>query len=377
MTGRSVAFLDLGQVYRAYRSEFDTACAKALASGHYILGQEVRRFEKAFAGWETLSHCIGVGNGTDALVVALRALGIGPGDAVITVSHTAVATVAAIKMAGADPVLTDIEEAHYTLDPARLEETAESYSRSGKGTLRAVIAVHLYGQPCDLTAIRKVCARYNLKLVEDCAQAHGATWNGRRVGTFGDIATFSFYPTKNLGAFGDGGAVVTADASLAERARALRQYGWRERYISDIDGFNSRLDELQAAILSVRLTHLDDEIAARQRTARLYDQLLPTGLVKPAVRDGATHAYHLYVVRTPERDRLAAALRFAGVGTAIHYPVPVHLQPAYLDAIALGPAGIPVTERVSGDILSLPMHAFLSDEDVAHVAEVCTAVLKG
>jgi dTDP-4-amino-4,6-dideoxygalactose transaminase len=231
-----------------------------------------------------------------------------------------------------------------------------------------VIAVHLYGQPCDLDAIQAVCRRHGLFLVEDCAQAHGALLDGRKVGSFGDIASFSFYPTKNLGAFGDGGAVTTNNAALAQRAGQLRQYGWKERYLSDLEGMNSRLDEIQAAMLAVRLTRLDAEIARRREIAATYDNRL-AGLVEtPKVRTGASHAYHLYVLRSSRRDELAEALKTAGIGTGIHYPVPVHQQKAYAGRVAVAASGLGETERAACEVLSLPMHAFLSDQDVERVA---------
>jgi dTDP-4-amino-4,6-dideoxygalactose transaminase len=309
-----------------------------------------------------------VGNGTDAIIVALRGLGVGAGDAVFTVSHTAVATVAAVELAGATPVLVDIDPATYTMDPAKLEEAIKAYAASGAaGRPKAVIAVHLYGHPCDVEAIGDICRRHELFFIEDCAQAHGAAAGGKRVGATGDIASFSFYPTKNLGAFGDGGAVITADKALAERCAAIRQYGWRERYLSDMTGINSRLDEIQAAMLRVRLTRLDTEIAARRAVAARYDAALKPVIDTPVTRPGVEHAYHLYVVRSARRDELAAHLKARGIGTGIHYPLPVHLQKAYQGRIALAPSGMAQTERAAREVLSLPMHAFLNDQDVAHV----------
>ena len=362
----SMAALQKG--YLAYREEIDVAIRRVLESGWYILGREVAEFEEAFARWCGVHHAIGVGNGTDALVIALRALDVGPGDAVFTVSHTAVATIAAVEMTGATPVLVDIDPETHTLDPARLEEAVAHFTRSGTaGEPKAVIAVHIYGHPCHMDAIRNVCDRHGLKLLEDCAQAHGATIRGRRVGTFGDIAAYSFYPTKNLGAFGDGGAVVTADSALAERCRALRQYGWFRHHHSDIAGVNSRLDEIQAAILSVRLRHLDTEIAVRRSVAAQYDVGLVTSVTVPHIASNVEHAYHLYVVRTKARDSLSSALKDRGVASAIHYPLAVHQQHAYAGRVLTGVGGLPVTERLYAEILSLPMHAFLSQSDVVRV----------
>jgi dTDP-4-amino-4,6-dideoxygalactose transaminase len=365
MTAKPVAMVDLRGGYRAQQDEIDAAVRRVLDSGWYILGRECKAFEQAFAGWSGARHAVGVGNGTDAIVIALKALGVGSGDVVFTVSHTAVATVAAIEMAGAVPLLVDIDSASLTLDPAKLEDAIIS-CKAGKP--RAVIAVHLYGQPCDLDTIGAICKRHGLLLIEDCAQAHGATLAGRRVGSFGDAASYSFYPTKNLGAFGDGGAVTANDGAVAERARALRQYGWKERYLSDLAGMNTRLDEIQAAMLAVRLIRLDAEIERRRTIAGMYDTALAGMIQTPKLRLGTGHAYHLYVVRHPHRDALAAALKQAGIGTGIHYPVPVHLQNAYRDRIALAPSGLAETERASREVLSLPMHPFLDDSDVERVA---------
>ena len=389
--------------YHAHRAEIDAAIAAVLEGGRYILGEQVTSFEREFAAYLGVGYAIGVGSGTDALYLALRACGIGPGLPVFTVAHTAVATVAAVEMCGATPVLVDINPADLTMDPQRLEETVRASrgeaflpapavtkdvapdagipdaARSPgnlTGTLRgasplqgtpfrgAIIPVHLYGQPADTAAILAIARRYDLALVEDCAQSHGATDNGQMTGAIGDIAAFSFYPTKNLGALGDGGAVVTSDARLAKRVRLLREYGWRERYVSDIPGVNSRLDELQAAILRVKLRHLDAENARRGSIAAEYDRLLAgSGLALPQARPGAMHVYHQYVVRAAHRDGLQSHLRTLGIGALIHYPVPVHLQPAYAGRLP-GADTLPVTEAAARQVLSLPMFPELSDEQV-------------
>jgi len=365
---RTVAMVDLKAAYRVQGAEIDAAIRRVMESGWYILGKEDTAFEQDFARWCAAPHAIGVANGTDAIIVALRALSVGAGDTVFTVSHTAVATVAAVELAGATPVLVDIDPVTYTIDPAKLEEAVKA-SKAAGARPRAVIAVHLYGHPCDIEAVRDICRRHDLFFIEDCAQAHGATWNGKPVSSFGDAASFSFYPTKNLGAFGDGGAVVTHDKALAERCAAIRQYGWRERYLSDMTGMNSRLDELQAAMLGVRLKRLNAEIAARRSVAARYDAALSSMVATPAVKPSAGHAYHLYVIRHDRRDALAEALKARGVGTGVHYPLPVHLQKAYAGRVAVAPSGMAETERAAREVLSLPMHAFLSDEDVAHVIE--------
>ncbi len=359
-----------GAGYRALKGEIDAAVARALDSGWYILGGEGRAFEDEFSAWLGAGKTVGCGNGTDAIALTLRGLGIGPGCAVATVSHTAVATVAAIEMVGATPLLIDIDPVHYTLDPAALAD-ALAHPPAGLPPVRAVIVVHLYGQPGDILAIRDLCRQHGLALIEDCAQAHGARQDGQRVGTFGDAATFSFYPTKNMGALGDGGAVVMHDSAQAGEVAALRQYGWHKHYISDSAGVNSRLDELQAAILRVKLKHIDAQNARRQAIAAAYDAALEgSALVRPARRPGADHVFHLYVVRSAERDALQARLREEGIGSGIHYPAPVHLQPAYDGRVAMGPTGLAQTERASREVLSLPLYPELTDEQVARVCEV-------
>ncbi|MBA4384894.1 MAG: erythromycin biosynthesis sensory transduction protein eryC1 [Anaerolinea sp.] len=346
--------------YLAHKTEIDAAIARVLDGGWYILGEEVKRFETEFAAYIGVGHGIGVGSGTEALHISLAACGIGPGDEVITVSHTAVATVAAIELCGATPVLVDIEPAYYTLDPTKLEVAI------GPRT-KAVIPVHLYGQPADLAPILEIARRRSLRVIEDCAQAHGAIYQGRRVGTWGDLACFSFYPTKNLGALGDGGMIVTNDTALAERARLLREYGWVNRYVSHLPGLNSRLDEVQAAVLRAKLHYLDADNTARARLAATYDKgLARTGLVTPNRRSDATHAFHLYVVRSAERDELQTFLQARHVGTLVHYPVPVHLQPAYQGRLR-GSNDLPETEQAARQVLSLPMYPELIESELQTV----------
>jgi len=358
--------------YLAHQADIDSAIQRVLNSGWYILGREVESFEQEFASYIGVRYSIGVASGTDALELSLRACGVGPGDLVFTVSHTAVATVAAIELAGATPVLVDIDPVTYTMDPNCLESALANPSA---GTPKAIIPVHLYGHPADMPSILELAKRHGLHVIEDCAQAHGATLDGRMTGTWGDIAAFSFYPTKNLGALGDGGMVVTENPVLAERVRLLQQYGWREWYISEIPGGNSRLDELQAAVLRVKLRDLDKENMQRQSLAQIYNSLLAdAGLTLPGVRSGVTHVYHQYVVRLPQRDALRTYLRQAGIGTLIHYPVPVHLQPAYRDRLPRV-APLPWTEQVAGQVLSLPMFPQLSDDQARHVSECITHFL--
>ena len=355
--------------YLAQKAEIDAALARVLESGRYILGPEVDAFEAAFAAWLGRAHAVGTGNGTDAIELALRACGIGrsrgTGDLVFTVSHTAVATVAAIERAGAVPVLVDIEPGGFTMDPAALAEALRS--PPGGGRPAAVLPVHLYGEPAQLGAILELARAHGLRIIEDCAQSHGALYGDRPAGSFGDIACFSFYPTKNLGALGDGGIVATDDPVLATALREIREYGWRERYVSAGIGINTRLDPIQAAILAVKLPRLHADNARRQAIAERYDlRLAGLPLAVPHRRAAATHVFHQYVVRLDARDALRDHLGAAGIGTAVHYPVPIHLQPAYR-GIAVGPAGLARTESVAREILSLPIYPQLADPAVERV----------
>jgi dTDP-4-amino-4,6-dideoxygalactose transaminase len=365
-----------GAGYRALKQEIDEAASRVLASGWYILGNELRAFEQEFAAWLGVARVVGCGNGTDAIVLALRGLDVGPGCTVVTVSHTAVATVAAVEMAGATPLLIDVDPLHYTMDPEALRRVLEK-PPSGLPPIKAVLPVHLYGQPADLERIVPLCRQHGVALIEDCAQAHGARLHGQRVGTFGDAATFSFYPTKNLGALGDGGAVATADPILAERIAALRQYGWRKHYVSDETGINSRLDEVQAAILRIKLHHLDSQNARRGAIAAVYDAALAGGpLQAPRKRHNASHVHHLYVIRTPQRDSVQETLRGSGVGSGIHYPVPVHCQPAYMGRVPLGLGGCPMTEVAAREVLSLPIYPELTDFEVETVCGALKNLLR-
>ena len=362
---------DPGAGYRAQQAEIDAAVARALSSGWYILGKEGEAFEAEYAAWQGAQRAIGCANGTDALALALRGLGIGPGATVVTVSHTAVATVAAIEMVGATPLLLDIDPDTYTMDPDELAAVLDD-PPPGLPPIRAVIPVHIYGQSCDLAPMLAAAAQHGVALIEDCSQAHGATYAGRKVGNHGQVACYSLYPTKNLGALGDGGVLTTDDAVLADRIGAIRQYGWKERYISADVGVNSRLDELQAAILRVKLTRLDANNARRQAIAAAYDAALAGGrFAPPARRASGAHVFHQYVLRVPDRAALMARLRAEGIATAIHYPVPVHLQPAYRGRTAMGPAGCAETARAAGEVMSLPMFPELTD---AQVELVCVAL---
>jgi hypothetical protein len=363
---------DPGAGYRAQKAEIDAAVARALDSGWYILGKEGAAFEAEFAAWLGAGqHAVGCANGTDALALVLRGLGIGPGMTVATVSHTAVATVAAIEMVGATPLLLDIDPDTYTMDPDELLSVLD-HPPPGLPPIKAVIAVHIYGQACDLGPMLEATRAAGIPLIEDCAQCHGATLDGRMLGTIGTAAAYSLYPTKNLGALGDGGVLSTADADLAERIAAIRQYGWRERYISSLVGINSRLDEVQAAILRVKLTSLDAGNARRRAIAGAYDAALAgSSLAPPHRRPGAEHVFHQYVLRTEDRTAIQAQLKSHGVGTGIHYPVPVHLQSAYKDRTPLGPAGCTETAKAAGEVMSLPMYPELTD---AQVERICGAL---
>lgn len=357
----TVPFGDLARHTAAIRDELDAAAARVLDGGRYLFGAELEGFEEAFAAWCGAGFAVGVANGTDAITIALQAVGVEPGDEVITAANTCVPTVVGIENAGAVPVLVDAERSTRTLDPSLVERAITPQTR-------ALLPVHLYGQCADLDALGAIARAHGLKLVEDCAQSHGAEIGGRRAGTVGDAAAFSFYPTKNLGALGDGGAVVTNDASTAERARLLRNYGERERFEHVLRGRNSRLDALQAAFLSAKLPHLDGWTERRRAVAATYDAALAdTSVAAPVEADGRRHVYHLYVVETTGRDAFRSALADAGVETAVHYPLPMHLQPAYRSLGAEG--AFPVSEGLASTITSLPLYPELTDDEVATVAE--------
>jgi dTDP-4-amino-4,6-dideoxygalactose transaminase len=350
--------------FRASEKEIRSAIDRVLESGWYFLGKEVKSFEEEFAAFLDASFCIGVGNGTDALALALASVGVGPADEVITVSHTAVATVAAIEQIGAVPVFADIDPLTRCMDPRHIRGLVSPATR-------AVVPVHIYGQPAPMTEILAIAAESGLKVVEDCAQAHGAELSARKVGTFGDAAAFSFYPTKNLGAIGDGGAVVTNDRDIAVKCRSLREYGWQERYISSNAGFNSRLDELQAAVLRTKLPQLEKNNERRREIASRYtESLAGTGITSPSAIPGTLHAMHLYVIEADCRDELRSHLNMLGIATACHYPAAVHQQPAYAGRIR-GADNMPVTESLYRRILSLPLFPELADQEVDRV---CAAI---
>ncbi len=353
--------------YEAHRDEINAAIQRTLDSGWYIRGQEVQAFEAEFAAFCGVKCAVGVGSGTEALWLALRALQIGPGDEVITVALTAVATVAAIVETGARPVMVDVCADDLTIDPQHIAAAITPRTK-------AILPVHLYGQTARLSEICSLAEEHGIAVLEDCAQAHGAMSDGHPAGSRGSLGAFSFYPTKNLGAIGDGGAVVTNDPHLAESVRLLGEYGWRERYVSAIHGWNSRLDELQAAILRVKLVHLKEDNQRRGISAERYRQALTgTRFTLPPVFPDRSSVYHLFVVRHPDRDRVRAELADKGIGTAIHYPQPVHLQEAYAQ-FADGEETLPVTEQACREILSLPLYPEMSDEDVQRVCEAVKSI---
>jgi dTDP-4-amino-4,6-dideoxygalactose transaminase len=340
-----------------------------MRKGWYILGDEVAAFEREFASYIGVTDGIGVGSGTEAIHLALKACGIGPGDEIITVSHTALATVAAIELSGATPVFVDIEPKYYTMNPEHLEAAITPRTK-------AILPVHLYGQAADLEPILETARKRGLRVIEDCAQAHGAVYRGRRLGSWGDMACFSFYPTKNLGALGDGGIVVSNDQSLAGKARLMREYGWKERHISHVKGWNTRLDEIQAAVLRTKLPHLDRDNDSRTRIARRYDKALAECVItRPEVREGSSHVYHLYVVRSSQWHALKTYLQENGIGTLIHYPVPVHLQPAYRNQ-RFSSEDLSETELAAREILSLPIYPEIKEADIEKIIKVVKTFLE-
>ena len=348
--------------YERFRKEILQNVETVFSSGRLILGQWVDKFEKAFAEYCGALSGIGVNSGTDALTIALKALKIGPGDEVITVSNTAVPTVAAIRAAGATPSFVDIDEETCLMDVSRIEESIT-------GETKCILPVHLYGHPVDMAPLMKIARRRGVKVVEDCAQAHGAEYDGKVTGTIGDIGAFSFYPTKILGAYGDGGMVVTSNEFLAERIRMIRMYGMADAYYSEIEGVNSRLDELQAAILYLKLKHLDEDIKRRIEIADYYiSGLSDLEILLPQVKKGCAHTFYLFVVRLKKRDELLKHLAEKGIETRIHFPTPIHLMSGY-GFLGYGKGDLPVTERVSHEILSLPMYPYLKENELEKVIQ--------
>jgi dTDP-4-amino-4,6-dideoxygalactose transaminase len=363
----NIPFLDLPAAYAELKDDLDTAAQRVMSSGHYILGPEVEAFESEFAAYCEARYCIGVANGLDALHLILRAMEIGDGDEVIVPTNTYIATWLAVSFAGATPVPIEPDEKTYNLDPARIEEAITPRTR-------AIIPVHLYGQPADMDPINDVAGKYGVAVIEDAAQAHGARYKGKRVGSLAAAAGFSFYPGKNLGALGDGGAVVTNDESLARRLRVLRNYGSQEKYFNERKGFNSRLDELQAAALRIKLSRLEEWNKRRKKLASYYLQTLEgtPDLALPFVPDYADPVWHLFAVCHPQRDQLQKFLTDAGIGTIIHYPVPPHMQDAYAE-LGIAAGSFPRSERMAKTVLSLPMGPHVSMDDAKYVVDQISA----
>lgn len=357
-----IPFLDLAAAYRELKSEIDAAVAGVLESGSYVLGPEVERFEVSWAQYCDASHAVGVANGLDALVLALRALDIGPGDEVIVPSNTYIATWLAVSAVGARPVPVEPDPLTYNIDPHRILSAVTPATR-------AILPVHLYGQPADLDPILALARQHGLAVVEDAAQAHGARYKGKRIGAHGDVVCWSFYPGKNLGALGDGGAITTNRGDIADRIRVLRNYGSRQKYVNEVQGVNSRLDPIQAAILSAKLPHLDAWTARRADIAAAYAKgLIETGLRLPYVPDWAKPSWHLFVVGSTDRELLQNRLAKAGISTLIHYPIPPHMQEAYAH-LGIAPEQLPLARSLANDVLSLPMGPHLSLSDVSAIVK--------
>jgi dTDP-4-amino-4,6-dideoxygalactose transaminase len=360
----AVPMVDLKAQYQRIRPEVDAAMARVVANTSFIKGEDCTLFEKEFAAWCTASHAVGVANGTDALILALKAYGVGPGDEVVTVANTFIATGEAILLNGARPVFVDVDPVTFTMDPSALEKAITPHTK-------VILPVHLYGHPADMTRIVEVAQKHGLPVLEDAAQAHGATVGGRRAGTLGHAACFSFYPGKNLGAYGDAGAVVSNDGGFIARVRQIANHGGgTNKYDNVVLGTNSRLDTLQAAVLRAKLPHLDLWNDERRQRAAAYTEALRDvpGLILPREREGAQSVWHLYTVRTPDRDGLQNHLKSRNIGTAVHYPRPIHLQPA-MAAAGGKPGDLPVSEQLSREVLCLPLYPELPLDALTRIAD--------
>lgn len=351
--------LDRG--FYQYQREFEEKAIEVLRSGYYILGREVKSFEEEFAQYLGAKYCVGLASGLDALWIAFRILGIGAGDEVIVQGNTYIASVMGITINGATPVFAEPDE-YYHIDPAKIEEKITSRTR-------AILVVHLYGQASDMGKIMEIARKYDLRVVEDCAQSHGACYDGKMTGTFGDIGCFSFYPSKNLGAFGDGGAIVTDDEEIAQKVRIFRNYGSEKRYYNKVVGANSRLDEMQAGLLRVRLSHLQElEEEKRRICSRYLKEIRNEHILLPKLRENATHIWHQFVIRTSKREELIQYLDAKGIGTIIHYPIPPHLAEAY-QYLGIKRGTLPITELYADEVLSLPLYNGMTDEEQGYVIE--------
>jgi dTDP-4-amino-4,6-dideoxygalactose transaminase len=367
-----VALFELVRQYNALKGALDPAISSVINKGSFILGENVAKFEEEMAAYCGTKYAVGVANGTDALELAIKALGIGPGDEVITVPFTFIATMEAICLNGATPVLVDIEPDTFNIDASQIEKKITKKTK-------AIIPVHLFGQACDISAVVTASKKHNIKVIEDCAQAIGAEYDGLKVGSFGDIGCFSFFPSKNLGCFGDGGMITTGDKALADKIKMLRVHGQAQRYLHEIEGLNSRLDELQAAILRVKLRHLDEWNESRRKNAKYYDAALaPLKIVLPVEARGRKHVYNIYNIRTPggNRDKLREALTVKGVGTAVYYPVPLHLQPVY-SRFGWKKGDFPVSEKACNEVLALPVFPEINKEELGYVAKCICDFFEG
>ncbi|MFQ5821522.1 MAG: DegT/DnrJ/EryC1/StrS family aminotransferase [Candidatus Heimdallarchaeota archaeon] len=356
-----IPFVDLKKEYAEIRQEIHNAIQRVLEKQWFILGEELEKFEQEFPNHIGAKYGIGVNSGSDALYLAVNSLGVGKGDEVITVSHTFISTVDAIVRNGAKPIFLDVDPETYTIDVTQIEKKITERTR-------AIIPVHLYGHPSDMDPIMEIAEEHNLFVIEDACQAHGAEYKSKKVGSIGHIGCFSFYPAKNLGAYGDAGMIVTNNEEMAGRLRMMRNYGQLKKYYHEFLGVNSRLDEIQAAILRVKLKHLDEWNEKRRKVARLYNEFLENSVVTPTQREYAKHVYHVYAIRHKNRDKLEEHLEKNGIQTLIHYPIPVHKQKAYLD---LGfQLNLPVTEKICHEILSLPMHPWMNSDEVSTISKV-------
>lgn len=368
-----IPFVNLSKQYFSIKKDIDAAISIVLNRGWFILGQELASFEEEFANYCNTKYGVGVGSGTEALHLALLACGVRPGDEVITVSNTAVPTVSAVDFANARPTFVDIDPKTYTMDPDKLEECLKKKFRKNNPRStekpRAIIPVHLFGHPADMDPILEVARKYDLKVIEDACQAHGTEYKGKKVGSIGDVGCFSFYPTKNLGAYGDSGMIVTNDEETAKKLQMLRNYGEERKYYTVIRGFNSRLDEIQAAILKVKLDHLDSWNETRRNYASLYNNLLrDSSVTTPVEEDYAKHVFHLYVIRTKDQRKLQEWLKTKEIATSIHYPAPIHFHPAYKD-LGYHRGDLPVSEKYATEILSLPMYPELTKDQIENVSQ--------
>lgn len=367
----NVPFVDLKIQYATIKPQIDAAVQSVIERGAFIMGKEHDDFENAFANYIGGKYCLGVSSGTDALELALIACGVGPGDEVITVPNTFIATVEAISDTGAQVRWVDVDSLTYNMDVNQLEKVITPHTK-------ALLPVHLFGQPANMKAVMEMANKHNLIVIEDCAQAHGAIFNGKKVGTFGTAGCFSFYPGKNLGAYGDAGGIITNDDGIAERIRLLRNHGQKDKYIHSIEGHCRRMDNLQGAVLSVKLTHLDEWNRKRRQAATLYNSLLKDipGIITPYCAPDVEHVYHIYAIQVDHRDQVRAALNNMGIATGIHYPLPLHQQPAYIQ-LGYSPDDFPVSKGLGPKLLSLPMFAEITKEQIEYVCTSLINIIRG